>query len=218
MALNNELSGLRDELAKATSKKQFTVEEVASSKKSLSAAQKGLAEDEAYLKDLKHECQGKAETCEEEYKDREAEIAVLGKAKAILAAKFSAFLQTSTRVRVSSHMRSVERENDDRKEQALKLIHKLGKSLGTTVLVSLSYRALADPFAKVKGMIEDMITKLLQEAAEEASHKAFCDKELGETKGSIKNKSTKLDTLNSRIEKSEATVEKLAGEKATLSG
>jgi len=215
LALSNELKGLREELAKATSKKQFTVGELASSQKALAAAEKGLAEDTAYLKDLKHECQEKASTFEEEYKDRQAELAVLDKAKGILAAKFS-FLQTSVRVRVSSHMHSLERENDERKEEALKLIHKLGKSLGSTVLVSLSYRALADPFAKVKGMIEDMISKLLQEAAEEASHKAFCDKEMGESKASMKSKSRKLDTVNARIEKSEATIQTLMGETASL--
>merc|ERR1719396_227662 len=33
-------------------------------------------------------------------------------------------------------------------------------------------------------MIEDMIAKLLQEAAEEATQKAFCDKEIGESKAS----------------------------------
>merc|ERR1719487_2987872 len=65
-------------------------------------------------------------------------------------------------------------------------------------------------------MIEDMIAKLLQEAAEEASHKAFCDKELGESKTAMKSKSEKLDTVNARIEKSESTVQTLAGTVSTL--
>merc|ERR1719359_1845566 len=96
------------------------------------------------------------------------------------------------------------------------MINCLGKTLGSTVLISLSYRALADPFAKVKGMIEEMIEKLLQEAAEEAEGKAFCDKEIGETNAGITNKNEKLDKVSSRIEKAESTVEKLTEEVSIL--
>merc|ERR1719240_419998 len=48
-------------------------------------------------------------------------------------------------------------------------------------------------------MISEMIDKLVQQAAEEASHKAFCDKEMSERK-----------------DKATATIEKLKEEIATL--
>ena len=38
-----------------------------------------------------------------------------------------------------------------------------------------------DPFGKIKGMISDMIAKLEDEAGEDATKKAYCDKELSET-------------------------------------
>merc|ERR1719197_2408002 len=44
LALNNELKNLKEELAKSTSKKQVTTQELASSQKSLAAAEKGLAQ------------------------------------------------------------------------------------------------------------------------------------------------------------------------------
>jgi len=42
--------------------------------------------------------------------------------------------------------------------------------------------ANADPFVKVRGLIEDMIAKLMQQAAEEADGKAFCDEQISSTK------------------------------------
>merc|ERR1719316_2245320 len=42
-------------------------------------------------------------------------------------------------------------------------------------------RSMADPFAKVKKMMEDMIKKLLDEAAAEAQHKEWGDAEIAKT-------------------------------------
>jgi chromosome segregation ATPase len=133
-----------------------------------------------------------------------------------MASKFS-FLQTGTTVRVRSSTSLKGQQNEDRKEQALKLIHTLGKRLHSTVLVSLSFRALADPFAKVKRMIEEMVEKLLAEAAEEADQKAFCDQEMGTTNKEKENKQGKLDTVNARIEKATSRSETLSGEVSVLS-
>merc|ERR1719407_330974 len=66
-----------------------------------------------------------------------------------------------------------------------------------------------DPFAKIKGLISEMIEKLESDAAKEASHKAFCDKELEE-------KESDLDTLSTKIDKATAKIAKLKEEIATL--
>merc|ERR1719231_1031215 len=49
-----------------------------------------------------------------------------------------------------------------------------------------------------------MIAKLLEEAAEEATQKAFCDKEIGESKKVKADKEGKLDKVNARLEKSQS--------------
>merc|ERR1719387_2900305 len=51
------------------------------------------------------------------------------------------------------------------------------RELNSRILAAVSQRAAADPFVKVRKMIEDMINKLMDEA-EEAEHKGFCDEEL----------------------------------------
>jgi hypothetical protein len=74
----------------------------------------------------------------------------------------------------------------------------------------------ADPFAKVKGMISEMIDKLVQQAAEEASHKAFCDKEMSESQEKIADHTSTIDKFSTRKDKAVAAIEKLKEEIATL--
>merc|ERR1719408_135604 len=135
----------------------------------------------------------------------------LGKAKAILLKKFASRVQTKTLAKAEA------RDDEDPKARALRAIEQLGRRLHKTALVALAYRAAEDPFGKIRGMIEDMIAKLLQEAAEEATQKAFCDEEIGESTASKEEKQGKLDKVNSRLEKAEATTATLSEEVSKLS-
>merc|ERR1719247_3204708 len=57
----------------------------------------------------------------------------------------------------------------------------------------------ADPFAKVKTMIQEMLEKLLAEAKEEAGKKAFCDKEMAETKAKREDKQGEVSVLEKEL-------------------
>merc|ERR1719408_208850 len=135
----------------------------------------------------------------------------LGKAKAILLKKFASRVQTKTLAKAEA------RDDEDPKARALRAIEQLGRRLQKTSLVALAYRAAEDPFGKIRGMVEDMIAKLMQEAAEEATQKAFCDQEIGESTASKEDKQGKLDKVNARIEKAEATTATLTEEITKLS-
>merc|ERR1719443_1377886 len=204
--LENEIKNMKKEKDESTSKSASTAAALAQAEKDIAVEKNGLAEDEKYLRDLKRDCQSRAGDFEVEAKDNQAELKALEAAKAILLKKFAAFVQVRSRVAVRDDV------SDDAKERALKSIAQLGKRLHSTALVALAYRAAADPFGKIRGMIEEMIAKLLQEAAEEATQKAFCDKEIGESKTAKADLEGKLDTLASRIETAESDVAGLSGQ------
>jgi len=206
--LENEIKNMKKEKGESTSRSASTKQKLAQAEEDLVAEQKGLAEDTAYLKDLKRDCQDRAQTFEVQTKDNNAELTALGKAKAILLKKF-ALVQTRTATRNDAQ--------DDAKARVLKSIEQLGQRLHKTALIALAYRAASDPFVKIRGMVEDMIAKLLQEAAEEADQKAFCDEELGQSKKAKADKEGKLSKVNSRLEAATSTTSKLTEEISSLS-
>merc|ERR550539_1980304 len=78
-------------------------------------------------------------------------------------------------------------------------------------------RAGDDPFAKIKGLIGDMISRLTKQANEEADHKAYCDTERASSVQKREKFSNRVDDLNTRIEEADANIAKLKEEIAILS-
>merc|ERR1719261_1381409 len=73
-----------------------------------------------------------------------------------------------------------------------------------------------DPFAKIKGLIAEMIETLEKEAAEDAAHKAFCDKELSENEAKEADKQAEIEKLTTKIDEWSARSAQLKEEVATL--
>merc|ERR1712138_52856 len=74
----------------------------------------------------------------------------------------------------------------------------------------------ADPFAKVKALITDMLAKLEDDAASDASHKAYCDKETAEAIAKKDEKKALIDKLSTKIGSMSAKSAKLKEEVAGL--
>jgi len=213
MGSENEIKALKKELSQNTKGKQISIEELAQAKKDLAVEEKGHSEDDAFLHELKRDFDTKARDFEVEFRDATAELKALGDAKAILTKKFASFLQAG--VRTTQQLASV--STGDQKVRALRLIQQVGQRLHSTAMVSLAYRASGDPFGKVRGMIEDMVAKLQQEAAEAADQQAFCNEEQGKSKKSKAEKDQSLAKTDARIAKAESATATLAEQKAMLS-
>merc|ERR1719375_3057384 len=216
--LENEIANSKKAKSQSTQLSASTASKLADAEKDLAVEKKGLKEDTAYLSDLKRDCQTRASEFEVESKDNKAELTALGKAKAILLKKFAASLvQTGAKVAAQARVADSDADaQEDAKARALRSIEGLGKRLHSTALLALAYRAAEDPFGKIRGMVEEMIAKLMQEAAEEATQKAFCDKEIGESEASQGSKSQKLDELSSRMDRLSASQAQLTEEIAKL--
>merc|ERR1719476_1237837 len=91
-----------------------------------------------------------------------------------------------------------------------------GRRLNSPGLALLAQKIMADPFAKVKKMIDGMITRLLEEANEDAKHEGFCDEEMGKSKITRNKLSSDIDALTASIEDGKATVASLTQENAQL--
>merc|ERR1719271_1790294 len=72
------------------------------------------------------------------------------------------------------------------------------------------------PFEKIKGMIEEMLTKLEKEAEEDATQKAFCDKELAEANAKKEEATTEVDKLTTKMDQNSAMSTKLKEEVVEL--
>merc|ERR1719181_1184372 len=81
---------------------------------------------------------------------------------------------------------------------------------------AMRYGGGVDPFAKVKTLLSDMVTKLEDQAATDASHKEYCDKELGDTAQKKLEKTYESDKLSTKIDSMSAESAKLKEQVAEI--
>merc|ERR1719456_1591467 len=135
------------------------------------------------------------------------------------------FLQLQASTESQAHM-SLSSGKDLINFEAVNAVRRVAQAQHSAALAQLASRMEAafkvsqgtgdDPFAKVKGLIADMIERLLKEAAAEASHKAWCDEEFSESKEKKDKLTSIVDDLTTKIEKAKATIATLEGEVKVL--
>jgi len=94
------------------------------------------------------------------------------------------------------------------------MVKNLAKKQHSAALAQLASRMAAvakygtaageDPFAKIKGLIGDMIAKLQKEAEEDATEKAYCDEEMGKTEAKKTDLEDTVAKLTAKIDRDAA--------------
>jgi len=208
------------------SKETFSI-----SKGDLSVTKKDLATTMAMLQELEHDCAMTAKEYEEEMKSRAEELAAVRKATQIIKEATSfvtkgssvamSFMQTVQARTASSsrsaNVRAVRLVRDLARKQHSPVLSQLASRMDSAIKISAA--SGASPFAKVTGMISDMIKRLEEEAGAEADHKAYCDEELGKTKAKkdaamsdVKSMTVSLDQMNAHVIKLKEEIAELEEE------
>jgi hypothetical protein len=217
---------LKDEIKYATADMDKAKKSLGASEESKGAAEGDLAvttadldEDVKTLATLHQDCMTGAEDFEAETKSRGEELKALSMAKKVIVEATSgasdlsySFLQTT--ISSSADLANVE---------VLRLVRDLAQRQNSAALAQLATRMdtamhsnSKDIFAKVKGLISDMIEKLLKEAEADATEKAFCDKEMAETEAKQSDKEATIEKLSTQIDSMSAKSAKLKEEVGVL--
>jgi len=185
-----------------------------------------LDEDKKTLSTLHQDCMKGAEDFQSETTSRGQELKALADAKKVLqeaiggaAAQTYSFVQVDSRAGLSTG-------TDLANYEAVRFIRDLAHKENSAELAQLASRmasamrfansAGADPFAKVKSLITDMLSKLESDAQSDASHKAYCDKETAEATTKKEEKTALIEKLSTKIDSMSASSAKLKEETADL--
>lgn len=174
-------------------------------------------DDVKYLEDLTTTCTQKASDFESRQQLRAGEIETIEKAMEIIS---SGAVAGAAEKHLPTLMQKTgtalaQLRADGRSPAQIRVAEYLrtkAHQLNSRVLSALAVHADADPFRKVKKMIKDLITKLLEEANDEAEHKAWCDAELETNKVTRTEKTNAVEALHSEIDELEASIQKLTEE------
>lgn len=206
----------RDE--KATTKADLAGKS-AKAKGDLAATKESKASDEKTLAEMTSVHEQKSEVYAQNQEVRKAELAALKKAIEIISAPNVAdsyaghinLAQQPSFLQVASASERVQT-----KTRVAEFLKKRARVLSSNLLAKAAADIAANPFTKVINMIESLLAKLKEEAAAEADHKAWCDKELKDNKMKRNKKTSQSEKLQAQIADIEANIDTMGKKIVTL--
>jgi hypothetical protein len=221
--LKDSISGAESMRATKAKMKAGKEADAATDKGSLADTQASKAEDETYLEDLVAQCEQKSNDFASRQQLRQEELEAIQKAIEIISSpEVAGNAGKHLSLAQSFALRATHRSKGRVAPTVVSYIQGRADALQSKGLrmlamqVAETEREMADPFKKVKKMIDSMITKLLEEANEEADKKGWCDKEMAVNGQTREDKTEEVNTLSAEMDKLKADIMKLSEQIADL--
>jgi len=234
-SLEDQMGADTKDLNEQKAGKASAEEEKAAAEGDLATTIKELENSEADLATANSDCMTTAADHEATVAARTEELKVIATAEKILKESTSGAVgQTYSLIQVASKTASkLQTRADLANSEVVNMVKKLARDQHSAALAQLASRLAvvvkygardgSDPFAKVKGLISDMIAKLTKEAEAEASEKAYCDEQMAKTEakkadleGDIASLTAKIDKAASKSASLKEEVKELQAELAAL--
>merc|ERR1719453_2488923 len=194
------LKAAKESLDEKNKERTMTTESIATTQSDMTNMNAVLNDDRTYLKDLTIKCELKAKQWDQRSSMRSAELSAITQALTVLQGQVatqaekvgeggrSAMLQEggiaedddlqvsfvqkrALRLVKKAGVVPAQSDEDMIRSKLIAIFRDAGKKYKSPVLSTLAIKVAEDPFVKIKGMIQDMIEKLLEEEADEANHK-----------------------------------------------
>merc|ERR1719506_2637430 len=223
---------------------------LATTKGQLTETKANLHDDNKYLKDLTAQCEEKAKEWDQRSTMRAGELKALETAIDIVGGSASnagtrgytdntasllqggaasadsytdvVFTQLKEVKKSSQHVVQNSRDQKARLDAVTQIKH-AAKKLNSADMSLLAMKIAADPFAKVKELIQQLIERLLTESQNEATQKGWCDTEIGKANTDrdhrmedTKSLSAKALVLEAEKKNQEQLIKTLSDEISTL--
>jgi hypothetical protein len=221
--LTDDIKHNNASIKKKTAMKAKRLEDAAKAKADKEVTEASKAQDEKVLADTNANCQQTSDEYEKNQVVRAGEVEALNQAIKIISSESvsgagDTYLPASLLQTQATSLAQLRAGSDSfTRQKVVEFLQDRAKKLGSKYLALIATRATEDPFGKVKKMIKDLITKLMEEANAEADQHAYCETELATNKQTREIKSSEVDELTAELEKQNALLEKLTEEIAQLS-
>jgi len=212
----DNIENAKHEIQKKTETRAQTEEEKAGLEGEKAQTESDRAEDQKYLDETKALCDQKSQDFEARQKLRAEELEAIQQAIDIMSSdgvKGSGEKHLPTLIATGSSLVFLQRGGAGQhalaQEKAAAFLAEKAKLWNSRVLTLASQQVAADPFGKVKKMIKDLISQLMQESTQEIEHKGWCDAELATNKNTREAKTQAVEELTAQKEDLTSTIAQL---------